>query len=135
MRVWNSHPLQSERNWTPEQLSATSAVIILLPMLLRIEKASKVKHQKTLNGLVWIGMLQHLQMNDYVPFKYVDVPFNDDVFQNSITNVNALQYSQVLGKFPPGKFPPISLIIFLHYSSLNTSSINGQRIYMYKLPR
>ena len=80
-------------------------------------------------------MLQHLQMNDYVPFKYVDVPFNDDVFQNSITNVNALQYSQVLGKFPPGKFPPISLIIFLHYSSLNTSSINGQRIYMYKLPR
>ena len=69
-------------------------------------------------------------MNDYVPFKYVDVPFNDDVFQNSITNVNALQYSQVLGKFPP-----ISLIIFLHYSSLNTSSINGQRMYMYKLPR
>ena len=44
MRGWNSHPLRSERNWTPEQLSATSAVIIVLPVLLRIEKASKVKH-------------------------------------------------------------------------------------------
>ena len=29
--------------------------------------------------------------------------------------------------FPPGIFPPISLIVFLHFFSLNTLSINRRR--------
>ena len=60
-----------------------------------------------------------------------------------VRSFNLTLKNQVRGKFPPGKFPPIKLppgifppilLSFFTIFSLNASSINGRRIYIYILP-
>ena len=102
MRRWNSHPLRSERNWTPEQLWANSMMDLRNSHVTHVADFHENINSETLEDLEWFAMdwygptpsdegLSTIEVLD------VDVPFNDDVFQNLTANVNPLQYSQSHG--------------------------------------
>ena len=101
VRGWNSHPLRSERNWTPEQLWANGMMDLRNSYVTHVAEVQKSINSEALEDLEWFGMdwnaptpsdgLSTIEVLD------VDVPFNDDVFQNLTANVNPLQYSQSHG--------------------------------------
>ena len=95
-------PLQSERNWTPEQLWAIGMMDLSISHVTHVAEVQESINSETLEDLEWFGMdwyaptpsdegLSTIEVLD------VDVPFNDDVFQNLTANVNPLQYSQSHG--------------------------------------
>ena len=99
MREWNNHALRSERNWTPEQLWANGMMDLRNSYVTHVAEVQESINSETLEDLEWFGMdwyaptpsdegLSTIEVLD------VDVPFNDDVFQNLTVNVNPLQYLQ-----------------------------------------
>ena len=99
MRGWNSRPLRSERNWTPEQLWANGMMHLRNSYVTHVAEVQGSINSETLEDLEWSGMdwyaptpsdegLSTTEVLD------VDVPFNDHVFQNLTANVNPLQHSQ-----------------------------------------
>ena len=101
MRGWNSHSLRSERNWTLEQLWANGMMDLRNSYVTHVAEVQESINSET-EDLEWFGMdwyaptpsdegLSSIEVLD------VDVPFNDDVFQNLTANVNPLQYSQSYG--------------------------------------
>ena len=102
MRGWNSHPLRSECNWTPEQLWANGMMDLRNSYVTHVAEVQESINSEKLEDLEWFGMdwyaptpsdegLSTIEVLD------VDVPFNDDVFQNLTANVNPLQYSHSHG--------------------------------------
>ena len=99
MRGWNSHSLQSERNWTPEQLWANGMMDLHNSHVSHVAEVQESINSETLEDLEWFGMdwyaptpsdegLSNIELLD------VGVPFNDDMIQNLTANVNPLQYLQ-----------------------------------------
>ena len=95
MRGWNSHSLQSERNWTPEQLWANGMMDLHNSHVSHVAEVQESINSETLEDLEWFGMdwyaptpsnegLSNIELLD------VDVP----LFQNLTANVNPLQYLQ-----------------------------------------
>ena len=71
-----------------------------------------------------IGTCNYLQMSKdsrKIP------PCKNPHQENSRPSYSLLKNPPPPENFPPGIFPPISLIVFLHFFSLNTLSINGRR--------
>ena len=87
MRGWNSHPLRSERNWTPEQLWANGMMDLRNSYVTHVAEVQESINSETLEHLEWFEMdwyaptpsdegLSTIEVLD------VDVPFNDDVSES-----------------------------------------------------
>ena len=103
MRGWTSHPLQSEHNWTPEQLWANGMMDLRNSHVTHVAEVQESINSEILEDLKWFGMDWYAPTPSDVGLSTIEVldvnvPFNDDVFQNLTANVNPLQYSQSHGK-------------------------------------
>ena len=56
MRGWNSHPLRSERNWTPEQLWANGMMDLRNSYVTHVAEVQESISSETLEELEWFGM-------------------------------------------------------------------------------
>ena len=98
MRRWNSHPLRSERNWTPEQLWANSMTDLRYSHVTHVTEVQESINSETSEdsecfSMDWHALTPSGERLFTIEVLDIDVPFNDDVFQNLTANVNPLQYS------------------------------------------
>ena len=102
MRGWNSHPLRSERDWTPEQLSVIGMMDLRNSHVTHVAEVQKCINSETLEDHEWFGMDSYDQTPSdeglfTIELLDVDVHFNYVVLQNLTANVNPFQYSQSHG--------------------------------------
>ena len=102
MRRWNSHPLRSECNWTPEQFWANGMMDLRNFYVTHVAEVQESINSETLEdfecfGKDWYAPTHSDEGLSTIEVLDVDVPFNDDVFQNLTVKANPLQYSQSHG--------------------------------------
>ena len=102
MRRWNSHPLRSECNWTPEQFWANGMMDLRSFYVTHVAEVQESINSETLEdfecfGKDWYAPTHSDEGLSTIEVLDVEVPFNDDVFQNLTVKANPLQYSQSHG--------------------------------------